>query len=312
MDPYKVLGVDRNTSKEDIKKAYRKLAKDNHPDTNGGDDTKFKNISEAYKILTDPKAKSAYEEEKMRTAQRNNPYTGMGGMGGGGIDEMIREFMRQQGGMGFNFNDGPEVHFHTKIKKKIHGRNINIITRLNLEDSFHGKVLEIRIDRHERVNSEKRVLKTKKIKVTIPKGAKNGQQLVLRNQGNQGLNGGKDGDVLISIEIKPHNYFMRKEHDLYATIKIPFTQVILGDSVKFKNIDGEMLNIVIPEGSSEDSMIDVPTKGMPIGGSDARGHLKLIVAIQIPDKLTKEQKDIFRTMQKQIGKKREVVPESIV
>lgn len=73
-----------------------------------------------------------------------------------------------------------------------------------------------------------------------------------------------------------------------------------------------MLNIVIPEGSSEDSMIDVPTKGMPIGGSDARGHLKLIVAIQIPDKLTKEQKDIFRTMQKQIGKKREVVPESIV
>lgn len=308
MNPYKILGLDNNASKDDIKKAYRNLSKKHHPDINGGDDTKFKKISDAYKILTDPKAKSAYEEEKMRQTHRNNPF-GRGFYQSNGpqnVDDILREFMKANG-----FGN-PEMRYHTKIKKKIHGRPINVKVFLNLEDAFHGKVIEIKIDRYERINSEKRVLRNKRIKVTIPKGAKNSQQLVLRNQGNQGINGGSDGDIYINIEIKPHKYFLRKDHDLFTTIKVPFTQVILGDSVKFKNLNGEMLDVIIPPGTGEDDEIEIRGKGMPIGNSDARGSLRLIVAIEMPGELTEDQKNVFRIIQNQIGRKSEVVPESIL
>ncbi len=306
-DPYKTLGVEHNASKDKIKTAYRKLAKNHHPDANGGDDGKFKEINEAYKILTDPKVRAKFEEDKMHAAHRNNPF-GFGGNAGfwqnagqQNMEDILRGFAYAQG-------DGVNVRFHTKIKRKIHGGTITIRAFFTLEEVFKGRAFEVKIDRQERINSEKRHVVARKIKVNIPKGAKSGQQLILRGQGNQGINGGNDGHVIIAIEIKPHKYFLRKGHDLYSRICILFTQAILGDVVKFTNINGEKVNIIIPKGTQADDIVKINYKGMPVGNSNARGHLNIMIDIELPKDLTDEQKQVFEVIQSQIGRKDEVSP----
>lgn len=290
-NPYKVLGVDRNASKDDIKNAYRKLAKEHHPDSSGGDDTRFKEVNEAYKILTDPRAKSEYEEQKFRNTQRNNPFASSGGFwrsSGVSPEDIFREYMKDGG-----FN----VHFsYGKVKRKTHGESITIRAILKLEDVFHGKTLDIKLDRYERVNSEKREKRNRRIKINVPKGAKSGQELVLRNQGHQGINGGKDGDIIVRLEIKRHNYFIRKNNDLYARISIPFTQAMIGDKIPFSNIDGEKIDVIIPPKSQQDDEIEIPNKGMPVGNSDIRGYLRLIIEITLPTDLSDEEEKFIHDL----------------
>lgn len=303
-NPHAVLGVGKDASSEEIKKAYRKLARDHHPDINGGDDKRFKEITEAYEILTDPKARAKNEEERFRNAQRSSPFGGgpfWRTSGPQDIDDLMKEFMRQTG-----FNSAH--HFHTKVKKKVHGASIAVRVFLSLEEAFNGKTVEIRINRHERINSEKRAEKARKIKINIPKGAKHGQQLVLRNQGNQGINGGRDGDIIVNLQIKPHPYYLRRDHDIYGRLRILFTQAILGDIVKYKNIDGEMVEVIIPEETQHGDVIEVQGKGMPIGNSTARGYLKLIVELEIPKITDEKQMDVFRIIQEQAGRKDNIQP----
>lgn len=304
-NPYAVLGVDKNASKDDIKKAYRKLAKDHHPDSNGGNDKKFKEINEAYKILTDPKEKAKYEEEKFRNTQRNSPFGGFtraqsaGGFyrtnGPEDVNNIFRDFMNA-GGFEFTFNQA-------NVKRKINGTNISVRAFLTLEEAFGGKNLELDVRRKERLNAEKHVVKNRKIRVQIPKGAKAGQVLVLKRQGNQGINGGRDGDMIIHIEIKRHDYFMRREHDLYSKIKIFYSQAILGDTIKFKNIDGEEVDVVIPPGTQQDDIIDIRDKGMPIGNSNARGYLKLIIEVELPKEVNEAHKKLLEEMNEKMSKK---------
>ncbi len=305
MNPYETLGVDTSSSEDDIKKAYRKLSKKYHPDANGGDDAEFKKISEAYRILTDPKAKADYQREQMRKAQSGNPFGGF--TRSSSMDDIMREFMN--GGTPFGF--GPDVHFHrSKVKKKVHGKDINIRVMLSLEESFRGKSIEIKVDRNERLNSEKLVKRNKRIKVVIPKGASDGQILLLRKQGNQGMNGGKDGNIVITVNVDPHRYFMRREHDLYATVKVPVSQMILGGQFQFKNIDGEMLTVNVPARSREDDEVEFLDKGMPVGNSDTRGRLKLILTPSMPKNMTDAQLQALQGIG--LETKNNLVPESMI
>ena len=276
MDPYKILGVDKDASKEEIKSAYRKHAKDHHHDANGGDDSKFKQINEAYKILTDPATKAQYEEDMFK---RTGPSP----------EDFFREFMSQRG---FNFNP----NFSSRIKMKQNGTNINVKVFLSLEEAFRGKSIEMSIDRLERLDANKLIQKNRRIKVNIPKGAKDGQQLVLKGQGNQGRNGGRDGDIIIIIQLKQNALFSVREHNLYSRIKVPFTQAILGDTIIFKNIDGEKINVIIPKFSQQNQNIEILSKGMPVGNSDIRGNLILTIDIEMPKSLTEKQLDAIRNL----------------
>ena len=282
MDPYKILGIDKNASKEEIKSAYRKLAKDHQPDANGGDDSKFKQINEAYKILTDPAAKAQYEEDMFRRDPFSNSSP----------EDFFREFMSQRG---FSFNPNS-----SRIKMKHNGTNINIKVFLSLEEAFRGKSIEMSIDRLERLDANKLIQKNRRIKVNIPKGAKDGQQLVLKGQGNQGRNGGRDGDIMIIIQLKQNALFSVREHNIYSKIKVSFTQAILGDNIIFKNIDGEKVDVTIPKFSQQNQNIEILSKGMPVGNSDIRGNLILTVDIEMPKSLTEKQLDAIRSLNKEI------------
>lgn len=282
MDPHKILGVNKNASKEEIKSAYRKLAKDHHPDANGGDDSKFKQINEAYKILTDPVAKAQHEEDMFR----RDPFSGSS------PEDFFREFMSQRG---FSFNPNS-----SRVKVKHNGTNINIKVFLSLEEAFYGKSIEMSIDRLERLDDSKLIQKNKRIKVNIPKGAKDGQQLVLKGQGNQGRGGGRDGDIVIIIQLKQNALFSVREHNIYSKIKISFTQAILGDNIIFKNIDNEKVDITIPKFSQQNQNVEILNKGMPVGNSDIRGNLILTIDIEMPKYLTEKQLDAIRSLNKEI------------
>jgi DnaJ-class molecular chaperone len=206
MNPYKVLGIDNSASDDEIKKAYRKLSKENHPDVNGGDDTRFKEINQAYKILTDPKERAHHEEQQFKRAGFSDPFGGFWSQSS--MDEAFK-----------NFYEGPFGPYKTNIKRKTHGTDIIVRLKITLEESFFGKPIEIKVDRSERLNTEKLVRRSRRIKVNIPRGAKNNQNLVLRGQGNQGINGGSDGDMVIQIGVKPHPHFIRKDHDLIAKLR---------------------------------------------------------------------------------------------
>jgi len=283
VDPYKILGINKNASKEEIKSAYRKLAKDHHPDANGGDDSKFKQINEAYKILTDPAAKAQHEENMFR----RDPFSGSS------PEDFFREFMSQSG-FGFNPN------FSSKVKMKHNGININVKVFLSLEEAFYGKSIEMSIDRLERLDDNKLIQKNRRIKVNIPKGAKDRQQLVLKGQGNQGRNGGRDGDIIIIIQLKQNALFSVKEHNIYSKIKVLFTQAILGDNIAFKNINGEQVDVTIPKFSQQNQSVEILNKGMPVGNSDIRGNLILTIDIEMPKSLTENQLDIIRNFNKEV------------
>lgn len=298
VNPYNVLGIKQDASDDEIKKAYRKLSKEYHPDKSGGDDVKFKQINEAYDILTNPKSRAEYEQRKAQENATSAFYSGFSNSAGfnrksgfwsNDADEMFREFMNSQG---FNVR----FSYGRNVRKKIHGENIKVRIFLTLEEAFHGKNMEMKVKRYERINTEKRTVREKRIRVQVPKGAKPQQQLVLRGQGNQGLNGGSDGDLTVLIEIKRHNYFMRKDNDLYARVDIPFTKVILGGSITFKNIDGELIGVNVPWFSQQDDEIEIKDKGMPVGNSDIRGNLHLIMSIQLPNDLSEKEKELLKQM----------------
>jgi len=291
MDPYKILGINRTASKEEIKSAYRKLAKDYHPDANGGNDSKFKQINEAYKILTDPVVKAQHEEEMFKRNQSS------------GAEDFFREFMSQRG---FNFTNPPRGfgfnpdEFSSRVRMKHNGSNITIRLYLSLEEAFYGKNIEISVDRLERLDINKLIQKNRRIKINIPKGARDGQQLVLKGQGNQGQGGGRDGDIVIIIQLKQNSLFSVKEHNIFSKIKVSFTQAILGDTITFKNIDGEKVDITIPKFSQQNQNIEILNKGMPVGNSDVRGNLILTIDIEMPKSLTENQLDLIRSLNKEI------------
>jgi len=265
MDPYKILGVNKNSSKEEIKSAYRKLAKDYHPDANGGNDSKFKQINEAYEILTN---------SEQININNLNP------------NDIFAEFMKQHG-------------FYSKIKPKRHGADINVRMFISLLDSFLGKEAEISLDRAERIDSEKIILKNRKIKVNIPAGIKNSRVLVLKGQGHQGINGGLDGNLNLIIEIKNDKKFIRIDNDLQSNIYILFTEAILGSIIKFKNINDEEIDVIIPKFSHQGQKIEIKDKGMPVGNSTIRGNLILIINIEMPKYLTEKQLDTIRNLSKE-------------
>jgi molecular chaperone DnaJ len=210
-----------------------------------------------------------------------------------------------RGGFGFDNGTGS---FYAKVKTKHHGPNINIRVGLSLEDSFHGKTIEIAVDRMERLNMEKLIEKSRRIKINIPRGVRDGHQLILKGQGHHGYNGGRDGDINLVVELKPHKLFARREHDLFARIKIPFTQALLGDSSVFKNIDGESVDFTIPPGTQQGDKIEILNKGFTVGNSEVRGNLYLIVAIDLPKTLTERQIQILESLQGELGKRDKFEP----
>lgn len=272
MDHYQTLGVDRNATPDDIKRAYRKLASQHHPDK-GGDTKKFQEIQTAYAILSDPDQKTQYD----------NPHPqGFPG-----------SFHFQQGGMPNGFEDilsqmfggGPfgNSFTHSRVQKN---RLLNIQTTITLEEAFYGKDLIATIG----LPSGREQL----VEVKIPAGVHDGVVLRLAQMGDDSIQSVPRGDIHLTINVAPHAKFQRQGDDLISSIEISCVDAMIGKAIRIDTIDSKTLELTITPGTQHGQLMAAAGYGMPkMADNRFKGRMLVAINIVIPNNLTDVQKQIL-------------------
>ena len=324
-DYYKILGINKNASKEEVKRAFRKMARKYHPDVNPGDksaEDKFKEINEAYMLLTDDKKREMYDKfgvvegDPSTYQQRAGPggfrrgpggsytYTYSGGPGGINLEDLFRNVSGSSGGSPFNdfdvFNDLGDIFnvfrgqrggskSRTKARMPQAGEDLRYDMEIDFHEAYFGGERTVKF-----VKPGTRQEKT--IKVKIPKGIHPNQKLRIPNEGMQGMHGGPSGDLYISVSIKPHQYFKRKGDDLYYETEIPFTHAVLGGKISVPCMEGN-LTLKIPPGTQDLTTFRLKNQGFYGLGSEKRGNLLVKVKIKVPKNLNPKQKRLLEDLQ---------------
>jgi len=286
---YEVIGVPKTASKEEIKKAYRKLAKKYHPDVNQSDknsEEKFKEINEAYEVLSDDNKRANYD-------RFGSAGPGMGGgpqgFGGQGVDleDLFRGF---SGGGAGGFGSIFEEMFTGHSNRPRKGQDVVLRLDLSLKEAFEGKKVSIRL------------LSGQNKDIKIPAGVSNGMDLRLQGEGQPGVNGGPNGDYFLRVFIKPEPNLERQNNDLIKTIKLNVLDALSGIKLDIKLFGNEKVNVRIPENADFNTLLRVKGKGFSIMNSPGkRGNLYIKIIPVMPKKLNKKAKSILETLKKNIN-----------
>lgn len=273
-DHYQTLGVDRNASPDDIKRAYRKLATQHHPDK-GGDTAKFQEISAAYDILSNPEKKSQYDNPQPQW--QNAP--GGGGFPGG--------FHFHSGGVPPGFEDIFAQFGMFGQRQQPRNRTLNIQTNISLEDAFYGKDLVATIG----LPSGREQM----VEIKIPAGSHDGLVLRLSGMGDDSVPNAPRGDIHLTISVLEHPIFQRHGDDLHRKLEISCIDAMLGVTTQVDTIDGKTLDVTIRPGTQHGQMLSAAGYGMPkLNDNRFKGRLLMPVSIKIPTFLTEEQKLILQ------------------
>jgi len=366
-DYYEVLGVARNASADEIKKAYRKLAREYHPDVSKLDrkvaEEKFKELSEAYEVLVDEEKRKAYDmygHEGIRSAFSGGGFDwadfthfsdiedifgGIGSFGGTGMHDSIFE---QFFGGSRRTRSGPAQ-----------GASLRFDMEISLEEAFQGTEKEValpqavecdscngtgsadgkvetcgycrgsgQVQQSQRKGYAQFVTittcpkcggagkkttspckacggagtaqKMRKIMITVPKGANSGMQLRIRGAGNHGTRGGPPGDLFVVIHVRPNNFFIREENDLLVEVPITISQAAIGDEVSVPTMEGKAM-LSIPAGTQSGTIFRLKGRGMPNPRGYGRGDILARVVVDVPRKLTREQKNLLKQLDESLG-----------
>ena len=286
IDYYKILGVDKNAAEEDIKKAYRKLARKLHPDLNPNDKEahhKFQQINEANEVLSDPEKRKKYDQygkdwqhaeqfEKQQSSQSRSRYTGEQQFADDDSD-FSSFFESMFGGTG------------RRSQTKFRGQDYNATLQLNLTDAMttHQQTLTVN---------------GKNIRITIPAGVENGQVIKLKGYGAPGINGGPAGDLFITFSIAPHPRFKRLGDDLFTTATIDLYTAVLGGEYVLDTLNGKVKLNVTPE-TQNGTKIRLKGKGFPAYKKEGEaGDLYVTYEVKLPANLTEQQKALFTELSK--------------
>lgn len=306
-DYYAALGVERTASDEDIKKAYRKLARKYHPDVSKekNAEEKFKEVAEAYQTLSDKEKRAAYDQlGRHRPGEDFRPPPGWetrfshGGAEGvdlGGIDlgDLFEMFGGGAGGARRSGGFGPRGNFAS------HGQNFEANAELSLEDAARGMELNLELAVPERL-ADGRVMQARRtIRVRVPKGATDGQRLRVPGKGGPGHNGGPPGDLFLNIRLKPHRLFKVAGHDLYLELPITPSEAVLGTSVEVPTLDGRVALSIRP-GARAGQKLRVTGKGLARPGGSA-GDLYCVLTIAVPTHPGEKEKALYEELGKISG-----------
>lgn len=309
IDYYKVLGVDRSATQADIRKAFRRLAKQYHPDINANDpraQERFQEINEANEVLSDPEKRKRYdeygehwahaEEYEAQRRQYEQQYGGgqqygdfgsFGGFDFGGFGD----FTRSEGNTG-GFSDFFEKLFGGAGRRSTRQQPLR-------GTDFEA---ELHLTLHDAAETHKQVLNVngKSIRVTIPAGVADGQRLKLRGHGGEAPQGGTRGDLYITFRIAPDNTFTRSGDDLHIRLVLPLTTAVLGGEVNVPTLTGEV-RMKVGAGTQPGSKMRLRGKGMPKYKKETeRGDLIVTFDVHIPETLTDEQRALYMRLQ-QLG-----------
>ena len=304
IDYYSVLGVDRNATQDDIKKAFRKLARKYHPDLNPNDPTakeKFQQINEANEVLGDPEKRKKYDEygEQWKHADefeaQRKAYEAQGRGPGGHAESWYstdgQHFTDGFGGNAGGFSDFFEELFgHRGTAGGAKGRG-----------GFRGQDIqgELQLTLREAAVTHKQTFTVngETLRITVPAGVADGQVIKLKGHGGKGMNGGPDGDLYITFNVADDPNFRRKDNDLYTDVDIDLYTAVLGGEVTIHTLDGQVKLKVRP-GTQNDAKVRLKGKGFPVYRQEGSfGDLIVTYHVSIPTNLTERQKELFRQMQ---------------
>jgi len=357
-DYYEVLGVNRSASEDEIKKAYRKLAKKYHPDLNPGDaeaEKNFKEVNEAYEVLSDSGKKARYDQFGHAGV---DPNYGGGGYGGGFGDFDFGDLGDIFGSVfgGFGGFSGRRANPNAPQR----GESIRVGLTISFEEAAFGCEKDVSVERIEmcsdchgsgcegdssadtcptcggsgqvqqrrqtpmgvfttagvcpQCGGKGKIIKNpckscggsgqqrkrKTITVSVPAGIDTDQTISLRGQGHAGKNGGPAGDLLIIIDVRPHELFRREGNNVWCEAPITFTQAVLGAEMEIPTIDGKV-KYTLPEGTQTGTTFRLRGKGIPNLNGRGRGDQYVTVNIETPRNLTKDQKEALRKFSESLG-----------
>ena len=357
-DYYEVLGVGKSANEDEIKKAYRSLAKKYHPDMNPGDkdaEVKFKEVNEAYAVLSDSEKRSKYDRFGHDAF---DPTSGAGGFGG----------FSGFGGADFDFGDifssffgGGSTGGRSRANAPQEGDDIAARVTVSFEEAAFGCKKEVNFARIENCpdchgtgaehegdiekcpecnglgrvtvrqqtmlgymqtqracqrcagrgkiikspckncNGKGRIRINKKLEVNIPSGIDDRQNIILRNQGSSGINGGPNGDLIIEVRVKEDKIFEREGNNIYCEVPISFIEATLGAEIDIPVLGGETEKFKIPEGTQSGTDFTLKNKGIPDINTKRRGDLIFKVSVETPRNLNFKQKELLRAFAESIG-----------
>lgn len=289
-DFYAILGVSKDASEEEIKKAYRRLARQYHPDKNPGDEAaeqKFKDVSEANTVLSDPEQREQYDAIRAMGSGARFSGSPAGGGGGGGFEDLFGnlfgggapgtgggrfgggpDFADLFGGMGGRFGGGAPAKGADRTAK----------TTISFSGAVRGTTVGLR----EQNGSV--------IDVRIPAGVKDGQKVRVKGKGQQGPGGA--GDLLVEVSISPHRFFERDGDTIRVHLPVSFDEAALGTTVEVPTVHGEKVKIKVPAGSGSGKVLRL--KGHGIRRKNSQGDMLVVVDVQVPEDLPEEALEAVR------------------
>ncbi len=319
-DYYRLLGVNRDASEREIKQAYRRLARQYHPDINPGDksaEEKFKQINEAYEVLSDKENRRKYDQygdqwqyaDQFAQAQRQQ--TPFGDFGKGST-----RFHFNEGNLSSLFGDlfkGFGAGASSRVRPR-RGQDVEYPVEVTLEEAYRGASRLISLQTEEACSTcggngsirnvpcsvcrgSGRVARLRRIEVKIPPGVKDGSRVRIAGKGGPSYGGGKSGDLYLVISVKPHRIFERKDDDLHVEVAVPLTVAVLGGEAQVPTFK-DKLALKIPSETQNGRTFRLKGQGMPHLDNSSRGDLLARVKVVLPTKLSPQEKELFEQLTK--------------
>jgi len=302
-DYYKVLGVDKKATADEIKKAYRKLARKYHPDTNADNpraEEKFKEIGEAYEVLKDPQKRQRYDQLGANWKQyasagwpggggRTYTYDFGGGKGfsfgdmGGGFSDFFEMFFGSGADQRFSSYDFSQGFGTGRARTAQKGQDLQSSLDIALREAYTGTQRSIRLQKEGRART---------VNVKIPAGIKDGGKIRLAGQGGASPTGGQAGDLYITINISGHNLFTRKGDDLYIEVPVTVKEAYMGGKIDIPTFEGKV-DMKLPAGTQSGKTLRLKGKGMPGLRGKGRGDLYVKIKIVFPEKMDRSKRKQF-------------------
>jgi DnaJ-class molecular chaperone len=319
-DYYAVLGVEKTASEKDIKAAYRKLARKFHPDVNKGSsaaEEKFKEISEAYEVLSDDDKRKKYDQfgDQWKAYSQQGAPGGFPGAGGGfpggfpsgggyRVDLGEGDFSNLNDLFASLFGDMNNVGGGSRMSERFgtqapprRGRDVEANITISLEEAFNGGMRPISLDlpsgRYD-MRTGAQETNSRRIEVKIPPGVADGQKIRLQGQGMPGASG--NGDIFLTVQITPNPLFERRGDDLYTDVPVPYTTAILGGEIKVPTIKGNRLTMTVPAGTQAGQSFRLGGQGMPRLKTGGNGDLYARIKITVPKQVTEQERELLKQL----------------
>lgn len=286
-DFYATLGVPKNADEAAIKKAYRQLAKELHPDRNPGNagaEQRFKDVGEAYAVLSDADQRKQYDSIR---AMGGGARFQAGGPGGAGFEDVFGNMFggAQPGGAGFEdilsqmFGGAPQ-------RGPQRGSDIGAVTEISFREAAEGATVTLGLD-------------GQRVTTRIPVGVHDGQKIRVAGKGRPGANGGPAGDLLLTVRVAPHPVFSSDGLNLRVTVPVTYPEAALGATIDVPTLTGETVRVKVPGGTASGQVLRV--KGRGLKGRDKTGDLHVVIQVEIPRKLSRHAKQAVEALAEQLS-----------